>query len=280
MNISSNILNIAKRMVNPEYGLKTGFPDLDNMTLGFHGAELIVVAGRPSMGKSALILQMALQMNIPVNFYSLEMSTQMVGERLISIESGVPFYTIKAGKMSPTQKEQANVAVKRLQTVPISVMDEEISTPQRIRKHFENNPVKCIFVDHLHLIRTDAYGSESEKLGYITQDLKDIAKHYDIPVVLACQVNRDVEKREHHEPRMVDMLGSGRIEQTADVIIMIHRPSYFDITEEDIEARDDREAWAYVVKNRNGPVGKVRFEWNKYTMSFNEQPTGYREFGG
>jgi replicative DNA helicase len=280
MKIAENILTVAKKMVNPDLGLKTGFPELDNMTLGFHDTDLIVVAGRPSMGKSAFAIQLALQMGVPVNYYSLEMSNQIVGERLISLTSGVCYYTIKSGKMSKDQKDKANKAVKDLQQVPILVEDENIFSPEDIAIHFEKNPAKCIFIDHLHLAKTEVYGNENEKLGRIVQDFKEIGKHYEVPVVLACQLNREAEKRERHEPRMSDLQGCGKIEQVADLIMMLHRPSYYEISEEDIEARDDQEAWVYLVKNRNGPVGKTRFVWNKFTMSFTEQVTGFRNFGG
>ena len=279
MKVSENVLNIAKEMSNPKMGIMTKFPEVDHMTLGFHSSELIVVAGRPSMGKSAFIIQMALQMDLPVNFYSLEMSSRTVVERLISLKSGVSFYTIKAGKMGKDQKERANKAVKELQQVPIEVLDDNIYTPMEIERHLESNPAKCIFIDHLHLAKTDMYGNENEKLGSIVQDFKEIAKRHGVPVVLACQLNREAEKRERHEPRMSDLQGCGKIEQVADLIMMLHRPSYYEIEEEDIEARDDQEAWAYLVKNRNGPVGKTRFVWDKYCMKFTEQVTVFRNFG-
>ncbi len=126
---------------------------------------------------------------------------------------------------------------------------------------------------------TNFYGSGEIEVAAISRELKAIAKETTAHFVVASQLNRANEQRENHTPRMSDLRGSGSIEQDADVILLLHRPSYYRIADEDPDANDDGQAFVYIAKNRNGPVGKIEYHWNKRTMTFCEKSSRYKEFG-
>jgi len=277
--LGENIVPIAKRMVNPDLGVKSGFTDLDAMTLGLHGGELIIIAGRPSMGKSSYLLQMAQQMDRPILFGSAEMSEQMVGERLISQLSGIGLHRIKGQRTSASDKERAKKAVQDISSKEIYVIDNPSLSPDMLRAAVKDLTPSCVFVDYLQLLSISTFGGMEEKISALSKELKSIAMDFDVPLVAACQMNRESDRRDNHIPRMSDLRGSGSIEQDADLVLMLHRPGYYLLTEEDPDAVDDGEAWLYVTKNRNGPIGKIKYQWNKETMSFTEQSAKYKEFG-
>ncbi len=276
--LGKDIYKIAEQMQNPDRGVMSGFPDLDAMTLGFHGGEFILIAGRPSMGKSSLLLQIARQMKRPVAIASVEMNRQMVGERLISQVSGVGLHTIKSARMREVDKVRAREALKEIAEKEIYVLDNYSITMAALEAELTKFKPACVFVDYLQLISVLGARGE-EKISLISQSLKALALKMDIPFVVASQLNRNTEGRENHIPYMSDLRGSGSLEQDADLVLLLHRPAYYRIAEGDPDAEDDGEAWLYVAKNRNGPVGKIQYKWNKYCMSFEEQSAGYREFG-
>jgi replicative DNA helicase len=277
--LGQNILKIAHKMVAPDVGVKTGFTDLDAMTLGLHGGELIIVAGRPSMGKSSYLLQMAWQMDRPILFGSAEMSEQMLGERLISQISGIGLHRIKGQRTSLSDKERAKRAVQDISSKEIYVIDDPSLSPDMLRSAMKDLTPSCVFVDYLQLLSISTFGGMEEKVSALSKELKSIAMDFDLPLVAASQMNRESDKRDNHIPRLSDLRGSGSIEQDADLVLMLHRPSYYLLTEEDPDAVDDGESWLYVSKNRNGPVGKIKYKWSKETMSFSEQSAKYKKFG-
>ena len=282
--IGDDILTIAKKMQNPDQGVMTGFSDLDAMTLGFSGGELILIAGRPSMGKSSLLLQMAYQMNRPVVIASIEMNRQMVGERLISQVSGVGLHTIKSARMKEIDKTRAREALTEIAEKQIYVMDSYsltisgLETELLMAKELKEIKPACIFVDYLQLISVLGARGE-EKISLISQSLKAMALKLDIPFVVASQLNRNPEGRDNHVPYLSDLRGSGSLEQDADLVLLLHRPAYYQIMEGDPEAEDDGECWLYVAKNRSGPVGKIEYNWDRYCMRFEEKSSKYHEFG-
>ncbi len=285
--LGSKINSIAKRMVDPNLGINTGFKDLDYMTLGLHESEMIVVGGRPSMGKTSFLLQLAWQVVAPALIISAEMSKQAVGERLISHVSGVPMRKIKAKKTTAAEKSKAKEALELISKREIYISDESRVTPEIVSGEIESlakmggrftSP--CVFVDYLQLLSmTNFYGSGEIEVAAISRELKAIAKETTARFIVASQLNRANEQRENHTPRMSDLRGSGSIEQDADVILLLHRPSYYRIADEDPDANDDGQAFVYVAKNRSGPVGKIEYSWNKRTMTFTEKSSRYKEFG-
>lgn len=285
--IGSKINAIAKKMVDPSLGIDTGFKDLDYMTLGLQSGEVVIVGGRPSLGKTSFLLQLAWQVDHPALIISAEMSRQSIGERLISHVSGVNMRKIKAKRTTVAEKSKAKEALKLISEREIYISDESRVTPEIVSREIEalaetgekfTSP--CVFVDYLQLLSiTDFYGSGEIEVAAISKELKAVAKETGARLVVASQLNRANEQRENHTPRMSDLRGSGSIEQDADVILLLHRPSYYRIADEDPDANDDGQAFVYVAKNRNGPVGKIEYHWNKRTMTFREKSSRYKEFG-
>ncbi len=285
--LGSRINSIAKKMIDPSLGVDTGFKDLDYMTLGLHESEMIVVGGRPSMGKTSFLLQLAWQVDAPALIISAEMSRQAIGERLISHVSGVNMRKIKAKKTTVAEKAKAKEALELISKREIYISDESRITPEAISGEIEalakmggDFTSPCVFVDYLQLLSmTNFDGSGEVEVAAISKELKAIAKDQKVRLVVASQLNRANEQRENHTPRMSDLRGSGSIEQDADIVLLLHRPSYYRITDEDPDANDDGQAFVYVAKNRNGPVGKLEYWWDKRTMTFREKSSRYREFG-
>ena len=285
--LGSKINSIAKRMVDPTLGIDSGFKDLDYMTLGLKSSEMTIIGGRPSMGKTSFLLQMAWQVDHPALIISAEMSRQAIGERLISHVSGVNMRKIKAKRITVAEKSKAKEALKLISEREIYISDESRVTPEVIVNEIEsmakmggNYTTPCVFVDYLQLLSmTNFYGSGEIEVAAISKELKAMAKETGARLIVASQLNRANEQRENHTPRMSDLRGSGSIEQDADVILLLHRPSYYRITDEDPDANDDGQAFIYISKNRNGPVGKLEYVWNKRTMTFREKSSKYREFG-
>ncbi len=285
--LGNKINSIAKRMIDPTLGVNTGFKDLDYMTLGLQSSEMVIVGGRPSMGKTSLLLQTAWQVDAPALIISAEMSKQAIGERLISHVSGINMRRIKVKKTTATEKAKAKDALELIGKREIYVSDESRVTPEVIAGEIKalakmggrfTSP--CVFVDYLQLLSmTDFYGSGEIEVAAISKELKAMARETGCRLVVASQLNRANEQRENHTPRMSDLRGSGSIEQDADVILLLHRPSYYRIADEDPDANDDGQAFVYIAKNRNGPVGKIEYHWNKKTMTFREKSSRYKEFG-
>ena len=285
--LGNKINSIARRMVDPTLGIDSGFKDLDYMTLGFQSGEMVIIGGRPSMGKTSFLLQLAWQVDHPALIISAEMSRQAIGERLISHVSGVDMRKIKAKKTTAAEKNKAKETLKLISEKEIYVSDESRVTPEVIAGEIKalakmggrfTSP--CVFVDYLQLLSmTDFYGSGEIKVAAISRELKALAKETGARLIVASQLNRANEQRENHTPRMSDLRGSGSIEQDADVILLLHRPSYYRIADEDPDSHDDGAAFVYIAKNRSGPVGKIEYAWNKRTMTFKEKSSRYREFG-
>ena len=285
--LGSKINSIARRMVDPNLGVNTGFKDLDYMTLGLHSGEVVIIGGRPSMGKTSFLLQLAWQVDAPALIISAEMSRQAIGERLISHVSGVPMRKIKAKRTTAADNLKAKEALKLISKKEIYISDESRVTPEAIAgeiealvKMGEEFTSPCIFVDYLQLLSmTNFYGSGEIEVAAISRELKAIAKETTARFVVASQLNRANEQRENHTPRMSDLRGSGSIEQDADVVLLLHRPSYYRMVDENADANDDGDAFVIAAKNRNGPIGKLEYKWNKHCMTFTEKSSKYCEFG-
>ena len=283
--LGSRINSIAKRMCDPTLGVNTGFKDLDYMTLGLQSSEMVIIGGRPSMGKTSLLLQIAWQVDSPALIISAEMSKQAIGERLISHVSGVGMRKIKAKKINSTEKAKAKDALELIGKRDIYISDASRVTPEIIANEVREligmgYTSPCIFVDYLQLLSmTDFYGSGEIEVAAISKELKAMAKGTECRLVVASQLNRANEQRENKTPRMSDLRGSGSIEQDADIVLLLHRPSYYRMMDEDADATDDGDAFIIVAKNRNGPIGKLEYKWNKHCMTFTEKSSKYCEFG-
>ncbi len=251
-------------------GLSSGFHQLDKMTSGWQNSDLIIIAARPAMGKTAFVLSMAKNMavnnKVPVALFSLEMSNVQLVNRLIVNVCEIPGEKIKSGQLAPYEWGQLDYKIKELYDAPLYVDDTpslsvfELRTKARrlVREH----GVKIIIIDYLQLMNASgmSFGSRQEEVSTISRSLKGLAKELNIPIVALSQLNRGVENREGIDgkrPQLSDLRESGAIEQDADMVCFIHRPEYYKIYTD--EKGNDLHGMAEIIiaKHRNGAVGDV-----------------------
>ena len=251
-------------------GLSSGFHQLDKMTSGWQNSDLIIIAARPAMGKTAFVLSMAKNMavnsKVPVALFSLEMSNVQLVNRLIVNVCEIPGEKIKSGQLAPYEWGQLDYKIKELYDAPLYVDDTpslsvfELRTKARrlVREH----GVKIIIIDYLQLMNASgmSFGSRQEEVSTISRSLKGLAKELNIPIIALSQLNRGVENREGIDgkrPQLSDLRESGAIEQDADMVCFIHRPEYYKIYQDD--RGNDLRGMAEIViaKHRNGAVGEV-----------------------
>ncbi|MBQ8866586.1 MAG: replicative DNA helicase [Bacteroidaceae bacterium] len=251
-------------------GLESGFRGLDKMTSGWQNSDLIIIAARPAMGKTAFVLSMAKNIavtnRVPVAMFSLEMSNVQLVNRLIVNVCEIPGEKIKSGQLAPYEWGQLDYRLKDLMGAPLYVDDTpslsvfELRTKARrlVREH----GVKIIIIDYLQLMNASgmSYGSRQEEVSTISRSLKGLAKELNIPIIALSQLNRGVEQRDGNEgkrPQLSDLRESGAIEQDADMVCFIHRPEYYKILQDE-KGRDLRGmAEIIIAKHRNGAVGDV-----------------------
>ena len=251
-------------------GLESGFYALDKMTSGWQNSDLVIIAARPAMGKTAFVLSMAKNMavnaKIPVALFSLEMSNVQLVNRLIVNVCEIPGEKIKSGQLAPYEWGQLDYKIKELYDAPLFVDDTpslsvfELRTKARrlVREH----SVKIIIIDYLQLMNASgmSFGSRQEEVSTISRSLKGLAKELNIPIIALSQLNRGVESREGIDgkrPQLSDLRESGAIEQDADMVCFIHRPEYYKIYTD--EKGNDLRGMAEIIiaKHRNGAVGDV-----------------------
>ena len=242
-------------------GVPSGLMDLDDMTSGFHPGELIIVAGRPGMGKTALALSMgrnaAILNKTGVGMFSLEMANHQLAMRLLCAEGRVDSHLVRTGKLPKAQWKNLSIAVGSLAEAPIYLDDTPgmsvLEVRAKARRLKAEKDVGLIIVDYLQLM-SGPKGSESrqQEISQISRSLKNLAKEIDLPVIGLSQLSRAVESRTDRRPQLSDLRESGAIEQDADLVIFLYRPWVY--TQED----DDRgKAEIIVAKQRNGPTGIV-----------------------
>ena len=259
--------------------IKTGFGDLDDMTSGVRKGEVTVIAARPSIGKSALALNMATHMakaEYPVALFSLEMSRHEISTRMLSSESGVSSQRMRSWFLRAEDFTKLGAAAGRMTPTPLYIDDTSALTTTQLRAKarllVSRSDVRVIFVDYLQLLRFDRRTeSRRVEVGEISRAMKVLARELDVPVVCMSQLNRASETRESHRPRMSDLRESGDLEQDADVVCLLHR--------EEVHHEGDA-AWAgsnpdklgvaelIIAKQRNGPTGTVMLMWHGETMTF------------
>lgn len=266
-------LQIASNRKEGLSGLQTGFHDLDKMTSGWQNSDLVIIAARPAMGKTAFVLSMAKNMamnfNTPVAVFSLEMSNVQLVNRLIVNTCEIPGEKIKSGQLAPYEWEQLMTKIKDLYDAPLFIDDTpslsvfELRTKARrlVREH----GVKMLIIDYLQLMNASGmqFGSREQEVSTISRSLKGLAKELNIPIIALSQLNRGVESRQGDgkRPQLSDLRESGAIEQDADMVCFIHRPEYYKITEDD-KGNDLRGlAEIIIAKHRNGAVGDVRLRF-------------------
>ena len=256
-------------------GIPSGFDKLDKLTSGWQDSDLIIIASRPGMGKTALTLSMArniaVNQNIPVAFFSLEMASVQLITRLISSETGLSSEKLRTGRLEKHEWEQLNVKVKGLEKAPLFIDDSPslsiFDLRAKARRLVSQHGIKLIVVDYLQLMTAGGGmkgGNREQEISTISRNLKALAKELSIPVIALSQLSRAVETRGGSKrPLLSDLRESGAIEQDADIVSFIYRPEYYKIDEWDDEERTPTEGQAefIVAKHRNGGLDSIRMKF-------------------
>ncbi len=256
-------------------GIPSGFTKLDKLTSGWQPSDLIIVAARPGMGKTALTLTMArniaVNSNIPVAFFSLEMSSVQLITRLISSETGLSSEKLRTGKLEKHEWEQLNVKVKTLEKAPLFIDDTPslsiFDLRAKARRLASQYGIKMIVIDYLQLMTAGGSqkgGNREQEISTISRNLKALAKELSLPVIALSQLSRAVETRGGSKrPLLSDLRESGAIEQDADIVSFIYRPEYYKIEEWDDDERSPTEGQGefIVAKHRNGGLDNIRLKF-------------------
>ena len=275
--LSNIFLDLKYKSLNPILpGLVSGFYDLDSITQGFQKSDLIIIAGRPSMGKTAICLNMAINIlklyKYPVLFFSLEMSKEQLAYRLLSNEIKITNAQLKKGQLDENDWIELNKVIKCFSGLPLFIDDTPNLSIQDIRLKtqrifFEQKMIGLIVIDYLQLVESPRTYSDNrvEELSKITRSLKNIAREFKVPVIALSQLSRNVENRFNKRPILSDLKESGSIEQDADLVLMLYRDSYYNegITENNVTE-------LIVAKHRNGSIGKIKLSFDaKFTKFSN-----------
>ncbi len=256
-------------------GIPSGFDKLDKLTSGWQPSDLIIVAARPGMGKTALTLSMArniaVNSNIGVAFFSLEMSSVQLITRLISSETGLSSEKLRTGKLEKHEWEQLNVKVKALESAPLYIDDTPslsiFDLRAKARRLASQKNIKLIIIDYLQLMSAGVNtkgGNREQEISTISRNLKALAKELNVPVIALSQLSRAVETRGGSKrPVLSDLRESGAIEQDADIVSFIYRPEYYKIDEWDDEERSPTAGQAefIIAKHRNGGLDEIRLKF-------------------
>jgi len=277
---------IEKRDGSHVTGIATGYYELDDLTCGLQNGEMIIVAGRPSMGKTSLALNMAehigLVEKMPVAVFSLEMGRQQLAERFLCSVGEVDSQKVRRGLLGEEHYSRLVEACGLLSEAPIYVDDTSTLTPLELRAKSRRLKslygIRCVIVDYLQLMHLGSGRVESrqQEITTISRYLKALARELNVPVVVLSQLNRSPEGREGHKPRMSDLRESGSIEQDADVVMLLHREDYYHRGEKEYEP--DNTADIIIAKQRNGPTGNVELVFReKFTRFENAAQTSRQE---
>lgn len=252
--------------------VKSGLTKLDEITGGFHKSDLIIVAARPSMGKTAFALTIAknaaLRYKVPVAFFSLEMSTMQLALRLICAEARIDAHLVRTGKLPNSEIAKLSRTLYKLSEAPIYIDDSPLQTVldirAKVRRMVAERKVGLVMIDYLQLIKSPSNNKEQSRereVSIISSSLKALAKEANIPVIALAQLNRSVEQRSDKIPLLSDLRESGSIEQDADLVIFLHRPEYYGIKQTKDGQSTEGIAQVIVAKHRNGPtdVANTRF---------------------
>jgi replicative DNA helicase len=267
--------NIDKREGQHVTGLATGFRELDEMTAGLQKGELIIIAGRPSMGKTSFALNLAEHIGAdnhkPMAIFSLEMSKQQLAERFLCSRSCIDSQLVRKGILSTEQHQELIRTGGELAEAPIYIDDSAGLTPlelrakaRRLRSQYG---IECVMIDYLQLMAIGGrVESRQQEISTISRQMKALARELGVPVVVLSQLNRAAEGREGHRPRMSDLRESGSIEQDADVVMLLHREDYYHKGEPDYTETNTAEL--IIAKQRNGPTGNVEMIFNSQYTRF------------
>jgi replicative DNA helicase len=281
--VNNIFFELKNKSLNPKLsGLTSGFYDLDSLTQGFQKSDLIIIAGRPSMGKTALSLNIASNViknsKLPVLFFSLEMSKEQIMYRLLAMETNINQIRLKNGKLYQNDWIKLNKMIKIISKFPLFIDDTFDLSIQDIRSKiktilFEQNQLGLVIVDYIQLMQNPKLKIENrvQELSQITRSLKTIAREFNIPIIGLSQLSRSVENRVDKKPILSDLRESGSLEQDADLVLMLYKNNSTKYSSTPLQTSQLIEL--IVAKQRNGPTGTI-------TLKFNEEQTKFYNNNG
>jgi replicative DNA helicase len=269
---------LKEKFLNPTLpGLTSGFHSLDLLTQGFQKSDLIIIAGRPSMGKTALSLNITLNVikssRLPVLFFSLEMSKEQIMYRLLAIETSINQTRLKNGRLYQNDWIKLNKIIKIISKLPFFIDDTPDLSIQDIRVKIktvvlEQGQIGLVIIDYLQLMQNLNFknGNRAQELSQITRSLKTIAREFNTPIIALSQLSRNVENRLDQKPILSDLRESGSIEQDADLVLMLYRTKSNTSSSTTDQALQLTEL--IIAKQRNGPIGIVKLKFNEKQTKF------------
>jgi replicative DNA helicase len=266
-------------------GIASGFIDLDALTNGFQNSEMVIIAARPSMGKTTLALNIAehvaLEEKFPVAVFSMEMSQQMLAQNLLCMHARVSASKLRSGFLSDEEGTKLNLALGTLSEAPIFIDDSAgmtiLQLRAKARRLVARHGIKLVVVDYIQLMSAPGEESRQQEIATISRGIKSLARELDVPVIALSQLNRTPEAREGHQPRLGDLRESGALEQDADVVILLHRPGYYMNRLDDpspASAAAAEETQLLIAKQRNGPTGTVQLTFRSNLLRFESSAKG------
>lgn len=268
---------LKEKFLNPKLpGLSSGFPSLDNLIQGFQKSDLIILAGRPSVGKTALSLSLALNIlqnsRLPVIFFSLEMSKEQIMYRILSVETRISQIKLKNGQLDQNDWLKLTKMIKIIAKLPFFIDETASLSVQELRLKLKAISLKqteigAVIIDYLQLMETSNFktGNRVQELSYITRSLKNLSKEFNIPIIALSQLSRNVDNRIDKKPILSDLRESGSIEQDADLVLMLYRLK--------LNTNKDLQSFItdiIIAKQRNGPIGTVQLEFEQNYTKFTE----------
>jgi replicative DNA helicase len=271
--IAVDVMRVLDERVKQEgksVGISTGFVDLDKVTGGLRAGELVVIAARPAMGKSAFALDIAMNVSLQgytTLMFSLEMSPEEIGERMFIQSSLVDGYQIRSGRIRSETWDKINNALYKASTMPLYVdgnADTKVNEMRAVCRQFKrNHDLKLVVVDYLQLMEGENGANRQEEIAKISRNLKKLARNLDVPVIVISQLNRSVEQRMNKRPMLADLRESGAIEQDADMVWFIYRDEYYNPKTEDKNIAEIN-----IAKQRMGPTGVIQLAFWKDYITF------------
>lgn len=254
-------------------GLLSNFYDLDSITGGFQRSDLIIVAGRPAMGKTALCLNIAhniaARYQLPVAVFSLEMSKEQLVQRMLASEAGIESHRLRAGRISQNEWENLSRAFGVLSELPLFIDDTANQTVMEMRAQArrlqaeQGKELALIVIDYLQLMEGSSSDNRVQELSRITRSLKGLARELKVPIIALSQLSRGVESRTNKRPLLSDLRESGSLEQDSDLVLMIYRDDYYNS-----DSPDRGIAEVIAAKHRNGPTGTVKLLFDPQFTKF------------
>jgi replicative DNA helicase len=277
-NTKSVMLAAIHDMENPKNGLQTGLDDLDKYLGGFHAGDLIILGARPAMGKTALMLNMALgalKAGSTVGIFSGEQGHAQIGQRMASMQSGVGMEKMRNNSMDEDEIKRFAMGCHAIAAMkPFCLYDKPAPTLtdiiRKARQWHYSTGCSAIFIDYIQRISVDAKIPKHEAVGAVARGLKELARDLNIPVICLAQVGRQVESRPDKRPHMGDLKDSGDIEQEADQVLMLYRDEVYN---DDSDRKGEAEL--LIEKNRHGRTGLIRLAFNGSCLRFNNLARGY-----